>query len=276
MSIWLNALAGGIEGLGVSISAGAQEKRAARGLALRESYLTTRQNTAIAAQTTAREDTQEFSDEQRELVRKATAEQNRLTLKQRTDQAGEDRKFRKELAEFTSGKVMEQINARIKAAESEGDKDRKAAAARLKEQLRAAGAQAAQRNQLAAFESFVDQVERRAAEYPAQDADGNLIYNDEGDTVPDFDLEIEMIQLAIAGGNVPTWEQPPRTAQQLMTYAEELGSVDAAVAATKRVGYVVPLRAIEEARRLSVQPRISAPPRISQPQPSGGNRSDWR
>ena len=43
MSIWLHALAGGVQGLGQSIATGDAEKREARGVALREKYLMARQ-----------------------------------------------------------------------------------------------------------------------------------------------------------------------------------------------------------------------------------------
>ena len=248
MSIWLNALAGGIEGLGASISAGDQEKREARGLALRDSYLTKRQETLIAAQTTARHERQDFTAGENQLARKATAEQNRLTREQQTSLAGDSQEFRMELAKFTSSEAMKQIDARIEAAASEGDKDRKAAGELLKERLRAAGLQAVGRNARAAYENFVEQVERRAKEFPAKDADGNIIYNDEGKTIPDFALEQRMVDLYVAGDFVPTWEQDPLSAQDLIDASEAIGGLDAAIDDAKRVGYRVPDRAIQEAR----------------------------
>ena len=254
MSIWLNALAGGIQGLGASISAGDQEKREARGLALRESYLSKRQDKSIAAQTAHREDSQEFTAEQGKLTRALREEQGKLTREHQSELAGESREFQMEMAQFTSGEAMKQINTRISAASSEGDKDRQAAAERLRKQLEAAGIQAARRNELASFEQFVDEVQRRAKEFPAQDSEGQPIYNDAGDTMPDFALEQRMVDLYIAGGNVPTWQQPPLSAQDLIDAAGVIGGIDAAIADAKRVGYRVPDRAIAEARKMSMPP----------------------
>ena len=203
MSIWLHALAGGVTGLGASISANDQEKRAARGLKLRESYISKRQDKLIAAQAAGRQETQDFTAGENELSREASAEQARLTRAQQTELAGESREFQMEMAKFNSSEAMQHVEARIEAAASEGDKNRTAAAQRLKEQLEAAGMGAIRRNQSAAFERFYDDVQRRAKEFPAQDSEGNTVYNSTGDPMPDFDLEIEMIELYHAGGNVP-------------------------------------------------------------------------
>ena len=248
MSIWLHAVAGGLQGLGSSIATADAEKREARGLALREKYLTARQNRQN--EFTAGQNTKN------RLLRSEEAEKGRVHQTGLTEQqitaadkrAVGDRKHDLAMENIRGSNTMQRLEAQLTAASSEGDKDRRAAMERTQASINAGLQKATAGGSLDQYKDQLEETLKRAGTDPdVFDADGNAVTN--------WALYDEMMTLTAKAEGVPPWRQPVRTGMQIVAYAEKLGDVATAVTWLQERHFRVPDRAISDARRLAA-PRL--------------------
>ena len=239
MSLWLHAAAGGLQGLGTSITAADTEKREARGMALREKYLTARQGKEHTFRSVESEKSRTHQTELTNLQIEAT---DKRTMEGRTHDL--------ELEDIRSSSTMERLEAQLKARSTEGNAYRRAAMERTLETINAGIKRETAAGGLRQYNALLEETLERAGKDPdpdSFDADGNAIAN--------WKLYDELLTITALAKGVPPWRQPVRTAPQIVEYAQELGSLDAAVAALKEHHYRVPDRAITQARNLAA-PRL--------------------
>ena len=247
MSIWLHGLAGGLQGLGTSITTADAEKREARGMALREKYLAARQ---------AKQHT--FTSEQGQLDRDLRSTEGSANRKLQTDltdrriasddaRAVEGREHDLALADIRGSNTMKRLEAQLAASAKEGNAQRTAAMERTKATIGAGMQRATAEGRLEQYNDLLDQTLERAGTMAEEfDAEGNPVTN--------WKLYDEMVTLTDKAQGVPPWLQPIQTADMIGEYASLPrfgGDVDAAVTWLKQRHYRVPEQAIAQAIRLA-------------------------
>ena len=211
MSIWLHAAAGGLQGLGTSIMTADAEKREARGMALREKYLTARQTKQ-----------HRFSAEENELARAHRAGENELTREHQTTlsegqiaaadkRAGEGRVHDLLIEGIRSSNTMNRLEAQLKASADEGNAQRTAAMERTRATINAGIQRAVAEGGLEKYKDLLDATLKRAGTNPDE-------FDAAGDPVTNWGLYDEMLTLTAKAEGVPTWRQPARTGQQIVAY----------------------------------------------------------
>ena len=248
MSIWLHAAAGGLQGLGTSIMTADAEKREARGMALREKYLTARQNRqneftaeqGVLNRGHRSEEALAGRNLQRDLSADQIAAANQRVVEGRThDQTMED---------IRGSNTMTRLEAQLAASSSEGDKNRRAAMERTQASISAGLQKAIVDGSQDQYKDQLEETLKRAGTDPD-------VFDAAGDPVTNWGLYDEMLTLTAKAEGVPPWRQPVRTGQQIVAYAQQLGDVDTAVTWLQERHFRVPDRAISEARRLAA-PRL--------------------
>ena len=248
MSIWLHAAAGGLQGLGTSIMAAEEEKREARGLALREKYLSARQTKQHRFRSGENELTRAHRAGENELTRAHQTELSQSQIAAADTRVVEGRAHDVTMEELRGSNTMKRLEAQIAAAASAGDKDRRAAMERTQASISAGLQKAIADGSQAQYKDQLEETLKRAGTDPNEfDAEGNPVTN--------WALYDEMLTITALAKGVPPWRQPPRTAPQIVSYAQELGSFDEAVTSLKLHHYRVPERAIAQARKLAA-PRL--------------------
>ena len=247
MSIWMHAVAGGLQGLGTSISTADAEKREARGLALREKYLMARQTQQ-----------QTFSAGENELTRAHRAGENELTRKHQTEltdtriaaddtRVVEGRKHDIAIEEIRSSNTMTRLEAQLKASAKEGNAQRTAAMERTQATIGAGIQRAITEGGLQQYQELLDETLKRAGTMAKE-------FDAEGKPLTNWGLYDEILTLTAKAEGVPPWRQPIQTADMIGEYASLPkfgGDVDDAVTWLKQRHYRVPEQAIAQALRLA-------------------------
>ena len=247
MSIWLHGLAGGLQGLGTSITAAGAEKREARGLALREKYLSarqTKQNKFTAGENLA---DRELRSREGLANRELQTDLTDTRIEAADTRAVEGREHDLALADIRGSNTMKRLEAQLAASAKEGNAQRTAAMERTKATITAGIQNATAEGGLRQYNDLLDQTLERAGTSEEFDSEGNAVTN--------WKLYDELVTITALAQGVPPWRQPPRTAPQIVSYAQELGSFDQAVTSLKEHHYRVPERAIAQARKLAA-PRL--------------------
>ena len=247
MSIWMHGLAGGLQGLGTSITTADAEKREARGLALREKYLSARQ----AKQHTFRSEENELNRAHRgvenELNREHQTELSESRIDADDTRVVEGRAHDVTMEEIRGSNTMQRLEAQLAAAASEGDKNRMAAMDRTLASISAGLQNAIADGNQAQYKDQLEETLKRAGTDPD-------VFDAAGDPVTNWELYDEMLTLTAKAEGVPPWRQPVQTADMIGEYASLPrfgGDVDAAVTWLQQRHYRVPEPAIAQARRLA-------------------------
>ena len=249
MSIWLHAVAGGLQGLGSSIATADAEKREARGLALREKYLTARQDKQNKFTSEQGALNRGYRSEEaaagRDLQRDLSADQ----IEAANTRAVEGRTHDLTMTEIRGSNTMTRLEAQLAAASSEGDKNRRAAMERTRASINAGLQKAIADGRQDQYKDQLEETLKRAG----TDPDPTSV-DSAGEPVTNWTLYDEMLTLTAAAKGVPPWRQPIQTAGMIGEYASLPrfgGDVDAAVTWLKQRHYRVPKPAIAQARRLA-------------------------
>ena len=247
MSIWLHGLAGGLQGLGTSIATADAEKREARGLALREKYLSARQTQQ-----------QTFLAGEGELNRANRAEESELTREHQTElsqsqiaaadkRVVEGRAHDLTMEDIRGSNTMTRLEAQLTASAKEGQAQRTAAMERTRASISAGLQKAIADGREEQYKDLLDETLKRAGTMAEEfDAEGNPVTN--------WELYDEIMTLTAEAKGVPPWRQPIQTADLIGEYASLPkfgGDVDAAVTWLKQRHYRVPEQAIAQALSLA-------------------------
>ena len=244
MSIWLHGLAGGLQGLGTSISTADAEKREARGMALREKYLMARQSKQhdFTAEQSALD--RDFRSTEGQANRDLRSELTDTRIEADDTRVVEGRKHDLALENIRSSNTMKRLDAQLEASAKEGNANRTAAMQRTQETINAGLQRATTEGGLEKYKDLLDETLKRAGTM-------EKVFDAEGNPVTNWGIYDEMLTLTAKAKGVPPWRQPERTSQQIVSYAQKLGDVDTAVSWLKERHYRVQDRAIAQARRLA-------------------------
>lgn len=231
MSIWLRALGGGLQGLGTSIMQADQEKREARGLALREAYLMKRLDATHAHQAGLQTERLDVTQSEGVATRETQQEIAETRIAAAAQQGQLDRQSRETMATERNEVIRDEGRAN-RGARAAGDRRLQAFTDRIRE---LEGRLGGQQRQDALFETFGEVY---------QSADPTT-----GETLPNYNL------IRTAMGVLQDTGRPP---WQIRLDAEEIehsirahhSEFDEGLSALRELHYQLPAREVNRARRI--------------------------